>query len=193
MKLPSHRGVGGKFIDDFLTSLREYGGSCGFSESDFMMSVVPTALREARMWWDFKRGFQHWDQFKTAAFSTRSLLEDYRDTLFRKLNLQTQRDEEALTTFIYAVNAYFRRILPGAMDAEIIYKIRNQAHPRYKTLLVGTRFHTLGKLKEAAAGLDATLLAMDMYVAPLPASELLDPALGYNPPKRAARVPERNR
>ncbi len=48
MKLPSHRGVGGKFIDDFLTALREYGVSCGFSEFDFTTSVVPTALRGVR-------------------------------------------------------------------------------------------------------------------------------------------------
>ncbi len=193
MQLPSHRGVGGKYIEDFLTALREYGVSCGFSESDFMTSVDPTALRgEAKMWWDFKRGFQRWDQFK-AAFSTRFLPEDYRDTLLRELNLRTQGDEETLTTFIYAITAYFRRILPGATDAEIISKVRNQAHPRYKTLLAGTRFYTLADLEEAAPGLDATLLALNRYVAPPPASELLDPAVGYNPPRKAASVQDRNR
>ncbi len=110
VKLPSHRGVGGKFFNDFLTALREYGVSCGFSECDFMTSVVPTALRgEAKMWWDFKRGFQRLDQFKTA-FSTRFLPEDCKDTLFRELNLRTQGDEEnwpLLSTLLLLISDEF--------------------------------------------------------------------------------------
>ncbi len=59
MKLPFHRCGGGKFIE---TALKEYGVSCGCSETDFMMSVIPSALKEeAKEWWVFIKGFLRWE------------------------------------------------------------------------------------------------------------------------------------
>ncbi len=102
LKLPSHRGVGGRFIEDFLSELKEYGMACGYSKRDFMVIVVPSALKgEAELLWTFKRGLQQWEQFR-AAFSKRFHPADYRESLLRELNLHTREDEESLSTFIYS-------------------------------------------------------------------------------------------
>ncbi len=99
------------------------------------------------------------------------------------MNLRTQGDDESLSTFIYAIHTYFLRVLPDATDEEKLAKVINQCHPKYRTLLEAARFGTLTELEEAAGRLDAAVTASERYVAPPPASNLMDPALGYKPQK----------
>ncbi len=58
--------------------------------------------------------------------------------------------------------------------------------------MANTLYTTLSQLEEAAPKLEAALTAMDRYVATQPASELMDPALGYVQPKKTVSVQDRN-
>ncbi len=181
IKLPTHKGISGRHIEEFLNKLKTYGIAYGYSERDFMKQVVPLALRDqAEQWWTYKKGFEQWEVFR-AAYCKKFLPSDYREILLREMNLRTQGDDESLRTFIYAIHTYFLRVLPDATDEEKLAKVINQCHPKYRTLLEAARFVTMTELEEATGRLDAVVTASERYVAPPPASNLMDPALGYKP------------
>ncbi|KAH8040632.1 hypothetical protein HPB51_011947 [Rhipicephalus microplus] len=102
-----------------------------------------------KLWWQFVRGFDSWEQF-TAAFRSEFSSIDAKHRLKAELEQRTQHPEENLKEFIYAITTFYDHIGEEVSAAEKVQHLLRQMPPQLQDLAEGHAYNDLAELVKAA-------------------------------------------
>ncbi len=145
IKAPHFDGVPSLAAFDFINDLKEYADTGGYSESEFMRTVIPGTLREhAKDWWELTSGFGSWSAFKTTFLQT-YLPVGYEQVIKAEMDVRLQDTHEPLLHFITVMNKYYEIAMPETPPAIGIAKILDQTNPKFNRALAGRTFNTMAE------------------------------------------------
>ncbi|KAH8037105.1 hypothetical protein HPB51_008529 [Rhipicephalus microplus] len=132
--------------EEFLEHLENFCFVTGVAADKRLTQVIPAVLEDgAKLWWQFVRGFDSWEQF-TAAFRSEFSPIDAKRRLKAELKQRTQHPEENLKEFIYAITTFYERIGEEVFEAEKVQRVLRQMHPHLQDLAEGHAYNDLAEL-----------------------------------------------
>jgi len=176
--MPTYAGASDRKTPfDFLEELQKYQAATAFPDEGILNHVLRHALKgTAYRWFEFHNGFPDMATFKEA-FRKEYQAIGYSIELKKELETRTQGVDEPLTTFIYAINAYYQRLNPETPQVERVRRAMDNMHPEYKWALGPKEFDTLQQLVDAAHEAQALLKRFRSYHPPPTADRSLEPSL----------------
>lgn len=185
LPLPTFSGRGDpKSPSDFIMELERFAASKGVEPQQLLARAIPVSMTgPARRWWEFKKGFTKWSDF-TDALSREYGATNYKRVLKRELEARTQHPDEALTSFIQAIDGYYVNIGEPVNETERVQRVLNQMHPEFRRLVGGRTFASLQELADSAPDFQEMLLNDRLYKPPPPSAWSVEPSLAWNGPAR---------
>lgn len=179
---PTYRGAGDDLTpSDYIEAIKKYQLITQCSTETLLNRKLPSALiGEASHWYNFHGGFQSLEAFENA-FKREFEAANYTARLEWELKQRTQGPDEPLSSFVYVIADFYRRLKPSATEIEKVQTVLQQCHPEYRPYLRGKTYDSLAQIAFDSKSIQEDLLACQMYRPPPCASQALEPKLAWKP------------
>ncbi|XP_077548537.1 uncharacterized protein LOC144161810 [Haemaphysalis longicornis] len=98
-----------------------------------------------------------------------------------ELRARTQGDGESLREYVRCMQDLYERAEPAAPEAEKVFRVVRQCHPRFQPYLRSRRFSDFDDLAKEATAIQASLVATESYQPPPPKEACLEPSCACIP------------